>query len=195
MKEAVKTYLKQFKKLGRNAKILIIAILIGSFFIGIAAQTGYQKLTYQPQPPPSPTSIPAPASISLTSNSKEIETGATFSATIKISSPNQGVEAADFVVSFDPDYLKVATVSSGNFFGVYPVKKAETNSVKISGMANLIDNKIIIPKGEGTIGNITFEALAATESTKISFDKEKTIVANGGKNILGEISDLQISIK
>lgn len=195
MKEAVKTYLTQFKKLERNAKILIIAILIGSFFIGVIGQIGYRKLAYKPFPIPSPTSIPTPASISLTSNSAEVETGATFSATIKINSPNQGVEAADFVVLFDPDYLKVATVSSGNFFGVYPVKKTETNSVKISGMANLIDNKIIIPKGEGTVGTITFEALAATESTKISFDKEKTIVASGGKNILGKITDLEISIK
>ena len=120
--------------------------------------------------------------------------GATFSAILNINSPNQGVEAADFVVSFDPDYLKVATISAGNYFGIYPVKQIEKDRVKISGIANLVNDKFIIPIGRGTIGSIVFETLDATTSTQISFDREKTIVASGGKNILDQITNLEVRI-
>lgn len=198
MKEIVKKYWKEFKKLPTNAKIIILVILIGSFLIGIIGQIGYQKLTIQrsiPLTTPTPTLIPIPAEVSLTTNNKEIEAGATFSASINLKSPDIGVEAADFVLSFDPDYLKVATISSGNFFSLYPVKKISNDSLQISGMVNLVDDRIIIPKGEGLVGTIIFETLSATQSSKISFDREKTIVANGGKNILERITDLEIAIK
>ncbi len=200
MKEAAKKYYKEFKKLPLISKIIITAILIGSFFVGIIGQIGYQKLTAReivPTSTPTPTPIQIPAKVSLTAETKEIETGATFSVSINLNSPDVGVEAADFVINFDGEVLKVATISSGSFFGLYPVKKISSDSVQISGMATLVDDRLIIPKGEGLVGSIIFEAQTATESTKISFNREKTIVANGGKNILDirSIKDLNISIK
>lgn len=197
MKKAVNKYWKEFKKLPLNAKIIITAILIGSFFIGIIIQIGSQKLTTRQVsiPFPTPTLIPIPAEVFLSTDKKEVMVNTTFSATINLNSHDTGVEAADFVLSYDRDYLKVATISSGNFFSLYPVKKIEDDSIQISGMANLLEDRIVVPRGEGLVGTIVFEALAATESTKISFDREKTIVANGGKNILGGIKDLIITIK
>ena len=196
---AVNRYWREFKNIGKKQKILILAVLIGSLLFGLFLPVTINSLSNlkQAKLTPSPTPIPIPAVISLSSEKPEAALGATFSATININSPNQGVEAADFVVNFDPDYLSVATVSSGNYFGLYPVKEIGADSVKISGIANLVDNKFIIPIGKGVIGKIVFETLSATDSTKITFDREKTIVASGGKNILDQnkITDLTSSIK
>jgi hypothetical protein len=133
--------------------------------------------------------------LEIKSETSQVKHEATFSATVRINSPTNGVEAADFLINFDPKYLKVATASSGKFFGSYPQKKIGRDYLKISGMASLRGSDFIIPKGEGTVVVITFKALSATDSTKIRFDREKTVVASKGKNILGDIKDLVISIE
>lgn len=193
----VAKYLRDFSKIGLKRKLVILAILVGSFIFGISAPIFLNNMGQPVKVVPSPTPIPVPASAEISAKVKEISAGNTFSATINVNSPNQGVEAADFVVNFDPNYLKVSTISSGNYFGLYPIKNADEGSVKISGIANLVNNKFIIPIGRGTIGTIMFQTLSATESTQISFDREKTIVASKGQNILdpNKITDLNISIK
>ena len=196
---SVNKYLRDFGKIGLRQKIFIIAILLGSLIIGISVPFLINNLSYKRPTAalPSPTPIPIPASLSITSGNNSITLGATFSATLNINSPNQGVEAADFVVNFDPKFLKVATVSGGNYFGLYPLNSADLDKVKISGIANLVNKKFIIPIGRGIAGNITFKAISATTSTQITFDREKTIVASKGENILDQnkITDLTISIK
>lgn len=194
-------YFSDFRKIGKKEKGIIIALLFTSFVVGIVGSVNYRKFTSRSSLPlpakitPSP--IPLPASLSLTSDKKEIKKGENITVTIKIDSPNQGVEAADFVVTFDPTYLKVATVSAGNYFKTYPVKTSEKNFVKFSGVASLSDNKLLIPKGDGTIGTILFQTQTATSSTGIKFDKVKTIVASGGKNILdtSKISNVKVTIQ
>lgn len=197
MENIIKKYILDFAKVGKKEKVTITAILVASLLIGITAPVGFQKLTYKPipTPPPIPTIIPIPATLALAAEKKEYELGATFAATIVINSPNQGVDAGDFVVNFDPDYLAVDSLEMGNYFGLYPIKLAEDNFIKVSGLANLVNNRFIVPKGQGTVATIIFSTQAATESTAITFDKNKTIVASDGKNILGKITDLAISIK
>lgn len=196
---SINKFLRDFKNIGQKQKIVIISILVGSFLVGIFLPAIINNIS-NPKikiPTPSPVPIPIPATLSLTTDISNIKLGATFSATLNINSPNQGVEAADFVINFDPDFIKVATISSGNYFGIYPMKSAEKDKVKISGIANLVNDKFIIPMGSGTIGSIVFESLAATPSTQLSIDREKTIVASKGENILdpGKITDLNVSIK
>lgn len=199
--EKIKKFLTKFSsdfgKLGKKEKSFIIAILIASFTIGLGISTSYQKFITKPAitPTPVPSPILIPASLTLISDKKEVKVGATFSATLSINSSNQGVEAADFFIRFDPDYLKATNLTPGTFFKVYPQKVIEKDYLKISGVASLTDQTILISRGKGTIASITFETLAATESSPIVIDKAKTIVASGGKNILGKTNDLKISIK
>ncbi|MCL4338279.1 cohesin domain-containing protein [Patescibacteria group bacterium] len=189
----------EFRRVGKIQKFIIITLLVVSFVFGIAGPATYQKLTYNvaPTPTPSATPIPLPAELWLTSNLSSTQLGATISAIINIDSPNQGVEAADFVLDFDPNYLSVATISSGNYFSLYPIKNISSDSAKISGLANLINKKFIIPIGKGTIGTVTFNTLQSTSSTSIRIDKIKTIIASGGKNILNAniLQPLNIGIR
>ena len=62
-------------------------------------------------------------------------------------------------------------------------------------MADFVNNAFIIPRGRGKIVDITFEALLPTATTGIRVNKDRTIVAAKGKNILGKTSDLIMSIK
>lgn len=196
---AVNKYLRDFAKISNRGKIIIFAVLAASFFFGIGVPfLVNNNSSYKPSKPiPIPTPIPLPAIISLSAGNTQIENGATFSAVISINSPNQGVDAADFEIKFDPNYLTVATVSGGNYFGLYPVTTILNDKVKISGIANLVNNKFIIPVGRGTIGTIVFKTLKSTPNIQITFDRTKTIVASKGQNILdpGKITDLTLSIK
>lgn len=192
-------FLLDFRKLPKKNQNLILIVLIICFAIGIASpniiktisKVGNNKTASKLSPAP----IPIPADLSLNTAKNEIKKGDAFEVEISINSPNQGVEAADFVVKFDPGFLSVATVSAGNFFGAYPINQFESGSVKLSGVATLKNATLNIPKGRGTVGTIFFTAEKSTLSTNIYFDKFKTIVANNGENITGSMKNLEISIK
>lgn len=200
IKKNLDKYRKEFGRLGSREKIVILSILLFSFFAGIFGATNYHtwltKNTSLFQEKVTPTPLPSPASLSIVqTKTQEITKGSAFDITIRLNSYNQGVQAADFIITFDPRYLQAATVSSGSFFHLYPKKDIGENFVKISAMASFSDKKIVIPKGEGVVADVTFQALDATPSTKIKFDREKTVVAVDGNNILGDIKDLEIQIK
>ena len=179
-------FLADFRKISKKGKILVYAILAFSFIVGIIASIISFNLFKNP---------PSTAILKLTADKTSVSKGDTFTATLNIDSQDWGVEAADLVLNFDPQYLKVTAVSPGNFFKVYPLKKIEESRVKLSGVANFVNNTFIIPKGTGTITSLTFQTLASTSKTTISIDKQATIVASAGKNILGNTTNLAVSIK
>lgn len=208
MNKTLKKYLRELKKVGGREKAIIVSILLASFAIGIVGSYAYKNLskptTYNtstslsasPQLTTSPAPLPKTALLSLMSDANQLSVGNKFDITLKLNSGNLGVEAADFVVNFDSNYLIVASVSTGTFFKNYPINTTGDNFVKLSGVADFTEKSVIVPKGEGNVATITFETLQATESTKIAFDKVKTIIAASGQNILdnGKLEDLKISI-
>lgn len=200
MNKILKKYRHELKKVGGREKAIIVSILLASFAIGIVGSYAYKNLakatTYNPQLTISPTPLPKTALLTLMTDDKKLSVGKEFDVTLKLNSGNLGVEAADFVVNFDPDYLKVASVSTGTFFKNYPINTTGDNFVKISGVADFTEKAVVVPKGEGNVATVTFETLSATESTRIGFDKVKTIIAASGQNILdnGKMEDLIIGI-
>ncbi len=197
IKSFITIHISDFQRLGRKQQILSIIIMISLFFLGIFGSQFFFPYTTPSKIAisPSPTSIPLPANLSLVTYNKTVDLNATFSATLAIDSPNQGVEAADFFIDFDPNYLSIATISAGNYFRLYPVMKIGTHSAKISGTAYLVNNRFSIPIGKGRIADIVFTTLEATEGSIIKINKEKTFVGSSGNNILGKTGDLSITIK
>lgn len=108
-----------------------------------------------------------------------------FILTINLDSQNSEVAAADFVLNYDPQFLKVKALERGGFFSNYPVKKIEKNNFKISGVAAYDGESLILPKGNNSIAIATFQALKKGK-TIINFDSKKTIVATDGQNILAK---------
>lgn len=180
----------------------IIGLLFFCFVFGFAVSYGYIKLAASgkkpvvstPKPTPTVKVYPADVTLDIPSGILEFTTASSFDVNINIDSKNQAVEAADFVVSFDPQYLKPIIITPEKFFGTYPVNRIEKDYIKLSGMATLVGNTVVISKGKGTVGTISFTSLDKSGETIISLDKEKTVVASGGENILGKTNSLSIRI-
>ncbi|MCJ7740405.1 cohesin domain-containing protein [Candidatus Microgenomates bacterium] len=185
---------KDLRKTGRKQKIIILAVLGGCLVIGLLLPFIYR--TFLSAKSGIKTNL-KPVKLSLTPTKQTVKSGETFMTNIFLSSPDNGVEAADFVVKFDPNVLKATNIATGNFFREYPIKETYTDSVKVSGIATLVEDTFLIPKGEGIVATITFQTLKPAVKTVVSFDREKTIIASDGKNVLEKknISDLQITVK
>lgn len=184
---------KDLRNIGRKQKIIILVVLAGCLVIGLLLPFIYR--TFLSVKSGIKTNL-KPVKLSLIMINKPVKSGETFTANIFLSSPDSGVEAADFVVKFDPNVLKGTNIATGNFFREYPIKETSTDSIKVSGIATLVEDTFLIPKGEGSVATITFQTLKPAAKTVVSFDREKTIIASDGKNVLEKknISDLQITI-
>ncbi len=198
LSKEIKSYRKRIQadlaKIGRKQKIIILAVLAGCLVIGLFLPFIYKGFLSAKSG--LKTNL-KPVKLNLTATNKAVKSGETFITNIFLSSPDSGVEAADFIVKFDPNFLKVTEVATGNFFREYPIKETSTDFVKVSGIATLVEDTFLIPKGEGIVATITFQALKPAAKTAVSFDREKTIIASEGKNVLEKknISDLEITVK
>jgi hypothetical protein len=192
--------------IGKREARLIILILLICFVGAFALSYGYIKFLNKKNTPPIPAEplpekteiLPnATAALSLTTEQKSVSRGDTFSISLAIDTDENKVEAADFVINFDGSLLAAREIKQGSFFGVLPVKNIENSRIKISGMANLIGDTIVVPKGKGEVAAIVFEARRSADKTVISIDPSETIIASSGKNILDptKITDLAVEIK
>lgn len=204
MKNKIKNSLQkltaEYYRIGKREKWIILAVLFIIFFLGFSVAWGYQKVLRPVKLPsinsqPIPAVISTPISLTLQSPQKEIPVNTTFPVTLSIDTKDQPIEAANFSLQFDPDYLKVSDITQGDFFQLYPKIETIGAEINIYAAANLVNNTFIAPRGKGSIAVISFEAIKAAESTRISIVKDKTIVASRGNNLTGETGDLEISIK
>lgn len=141
-----------------------------------------------------PKSQPASATLSLIVDKQVLPEDTLFTATIILDSPNQPVQAGDFIVIFDPSYLTVLDVVPGTYFRSFPIKKWGESSVHISGVALLTKTSVKAPIGKADVGKIIFKTRAPTLSTSIAFDTAQTVVAANGKNILGDRTGVKLTI-
>jgi type II secretory pathway component PulC len=186
--------IKDIRKIGLKQKLIIILILSICFLIGfiipliIQNKNNFNRNENQIKKPQ------AAADLEISSNKKVLKVYETFTATILINSPTKGIEAADFFIKFDPNYLNLISQTPGSFFSVYPIQQIENNYFKLSGIAKKLDKGFIIPKGKGTVATLLFKAIKPVNSTTIEIDRDKTIIAAEGENILDKISNLKIKI-
>ncbi|MBI3379414.1 hypothetical protein HY029_01505 [Candidatus Gottesmanbacteria bacterium] len=183
--------------LSTGRKVLITLLIVSFFFIGFTASYKYvhqQFAKAQSKTPSIPT--PAPINLALTAVKNTVNKGKYISVTLNLATGNQTLDAADFVVNFDPKYLQVAKIFPGNFFKTYPSTKMDKDFIKITGIATLSGNSVFIPKGTGTVAIISFLATEKTPKTSITIDKVKTVLASGGNNLKNRLifSDLDLTI-
>ncbi|KKS97571.1 MAG: hypothetical protein UV73_C0007G0014 [Candidatus Gottesmanbacteria bacterium GW2011_GWA2_43_14] len=174
---------------GKSASKLFILTLF--FIIGLLA-----AYIIQQKRAPKEGEIKQEAKLDLLAENSRIPAGEDFKVTLILDSGKTEVAAADFVVAFDPKYLKVTSVSTGNFFANYPINVSGSGYVKVSGVATFDGKEIILPKGKETVAEIVFQATENKGKTEINFDRTKTIVATNGINILDpkRIDQLDVNI-
>lgn len=192
-------YLRDLQRIGKRERMMILGLLLFSFVVGFGAALIVGKsninVNISTNPPAPLTPTPAQVVVGLASTSPSIPVGNTFDVSLNLSSPDRGIEAADFILYFDPKYILPTQIKEGDFFQNYPIKKVDKNFIKISTTASFVNKKITIPKGNGVVATITFTAVGPVDNTLIYFDPDATIVASEGKNVVSRMTNLNIGIR
>ncbi|OGG02166.1 hypothetical protein A2W14_06575 [Candidatus Gottesmanbacteria bacterium RBG_16_37_8] len=181
---------KSKKTRSHNRMVFLVAVF---FILGLVVSFAYQK--YQ-KSKTATTPLAPNAILSLVSDKEKVSPGEEFTVTMSLDSDDSEVAAADFVVQYNPKYLKVVSVATGKFFNNYPINITGSDHVRISGVASFDGNTLVLPKGSETVGYITFSALGNKGRAVINIDKIKTVVATSGQDILDRknIKKIDVSV-
>src|SRR3989338_6166158 len=118
------------QKLQKTKSANKIFILVLCFLIGILGANVF-RLKFANKN----NEIKKEAKLDLLAENTKVNSGEEMKVTLVLDSGKTEVAAADFVLSFDPDFLKVSSVSTGRFFANYPINVSGSDYVKISGVA------------------------------------------------------------
>lgn len=188
-----------FQKLDPASKRKTYLVLLFLFFLSSAAAVFIQTTLHPNQSPASNTTTNEVkkdyATLSLSSDKQSLKVGEHATVTVQLDSYNNPVDAADFFFSYDPKVLTLDSMADGTFFSTWPIKKAENGSIRISGIATLSNNKLIVTSGKGKVTTLQFTALSPMKSTQIRIDGSQTIIATNGKNILDKNTITPLSIE
>ncbi|MBI2616504.1 hypothetical protein HYW55_00005 [Candidatus Gottesmanbacteria bacterium] len=168
---AFSAFSSDFRKLTPTRQILLGLIMLFALISGIGASY-YFSLS----------NPPTQALVYLKTSQKSPHKGDIVPITLSLDSKNTGIEAADFVVTFDPSFLSFQTLEKGSFFQTYPRTEIGENRLYISAIATLKDDTVILPKGKGDVATILFVA-NKSGVTDITIDQKETTVAVSGRNI------------
>ena len=168
-----------------------IFILVLCFLIGILGAYVY-RLKFANKN----NEIKKEAKLDLLAENTKVNSGEEMKVALVLDSGKTEVAAADFVITFDPAYLKVSSVSTGRFFTNYPINITGSDFIKISGVATFDGKSVILPKGKETVAEIIFQTQGSKGKTAIGFNRQETIVATNGVNILDpkRIDELSVNV-
>ena len=131
------------------------------------------------------------ASLSFSPSVKTVPAGSTFTVVVKVSSPDQAMNAASGDVSFPSDALQVVSVSKANSIINLWVREpsfsnaASDGSGSIAGTGNVHFEGITLNPGYigngGTIIQITFRATGSVGDTASLAFSSASVLANDGQ--------------
>lgn len=189
-------YAQSLKRIGEKEKIGILGLLILAFAVGFTVAFLYIKPQFTKTNTPAQSTVESGyASVTLSTPKMELTQNREFDVSIQISSPEKGVEAGDFILYYDPRYIRAMKVTRGNYFKNFISDVIEPSRIRLSAAAVLTGKNIIVPKGDGIVAAIRFATIAPTDTTLIYLDPDKTIVASNGKNILDYSNVLKLTIR
>lgn len=180
---------EEFLALPQKNKAGVGLFLFFLFVFGFFVTVFYWRIKSPPRQIPTPATIvqkqPSLATLSLVPQEQTVKAGQSFLVTINFKTGDYKVDTVDAVLTFDPEILTVEEISEGMFFADYPIKKSESGRVILTGTIGAEDKQKGGAKGEGAMGTIKFRTLVAG-SARVNFDKEASLVAVQGENVLGE---------
>ena len=195
----LKKEIKQFKKLKTPNKLSILFIYLLLFIIGIlvgnifikgttpALKTSGQervlptKALFPTQP--APTKKPE-ATLSLYPSSQTLKLNEP--ATIAIMLDGQPADAVDVVVNFDASVFQASNLRKGTAFSDYPQQAFKIdNRQGIITVSAVHTNQTPFPSLPVTIATFSLTGTKEIVPSYVSFDRDATVVAKDGVNILG----------
>lgn len=126
------------------------------------------------------------ATLSVSPATGVYSSGQTFTTSVVVNTQGQSINAAEGTISFNPNVLKVVSISKGSLFNLWTAEPAFSNSagtVSFSG-----GNPTGYTGAGGTVLSITFR-VAGSGSAKVSFSSGAVLAADGrGTNVLSSMN-------
>jgi len=145
-------------------------------------------------------SLPSLPSFSLSPGKGQFKTGQEFKVDLVLNAKAE-INAADTVLSFDPNLIEVAAIQPGQVFPLYPRQSIDPQKgeVQITGVKTIQDNRVLTtPKIFATL--ILKAKKPGTAKLNFIFNKGKTtgstiIKSQGSENILEKVEGGKYEIK
>lgn len=128
--------------------------------------------------------VPA-TTVAITPPALTKKKGDTFTVSVTVNTGDNTVSAAQLVVTFDSTKLKANAITAGSFLPIILVPGA----ISGSSASITVGSQTTTPQqGEGTLATVTFEALADSGTTGISFGSETRVAGIGeqGNVLIGK---------
>lgn len=146
----------------KNSLAVVVALVVGVF--GVALLVSSHAATG--------------ASLSIAPVSGSLTQGSTYSATIKVDSGTDVVNAVQASLNYDPTQLQYVSTTQGTAF---PTTSAiSTSTPGIVRVAQSTQSKTV--SGSQTVITVNFKVLAASGSVSLSFDKNYSLVVRSSDN-------------
>ena len=194
----LKKLISDYRRIGVKQKQTIKILLIGFFFVGFLVSSLLTYFLNQRAISLSGlqnTRVSTNAIFQISTPKTSVKKGETIAVLFSLDTQNQPVEATNFDINYDPDYLLPVKYTMGNFFKLYPKKENVNNLISIYGATDIENNMFIIPAGKGTVATISFQTLKPVKKTSILLNEKTSTVAAKGKNILKNLKNLDITIE
>lgn len=193
-----------WRKLVGNKKLLVV---VGALVVAELIWAGYTLTRPVTQVDLSqPGSAPAEEGLGAASLALEgpslVGVGEQFEVEIILTTPAK-TDAADVVINYDPKLLELvpagaSPAQTGSIYSEYPVNlhEAAVGRISVSGAAG-VESEF---SGEGNFASLTFKAKTAgktqvtIEFTNGSGSDSNVVDSKSGNDILGEVSNLEITI-
>lgn len=184
--------LQHLKTLAPKQKILILAVFVALFVLGLVFGIAFTRRATAPLSTPTISILPTvkpTADLSLQPAEATLSVGETLPVSVVLT--KEGVQAIDVFLSFDPQYLSIANIEPGSDFPM-----VIRQDLSVARLAVSVSRKPDNPTPEtGEVFSFTLTALSATDSASISFDSEATIAARNGENIVGKMVEGRYKIE
>lgn len=189
--------IQQIKNLPLRRKIGIGVAFVALFFIGVYLATGFSGGLKKAAPIPTtvqknvPTVTPKPYSrLQIVVPNTTVTKGQAVPVSVAID--KEPAQAVDVVLTYDANVFTASNIVMGTAFP-NPIRKLiQPGKVLVSASLTPETQNV---KANGTIFTVTLTAKAAVTDSQIGFDPKDTIVAVNGKNILGAVEPVKVTVK
>lgn len=197
--QTIRLDLKDFIKLSPQVKFLLIfqliILFILSLLIGIIFSPKFKtNVENQAGLPVIEESVEdVQNSLSIVPETQTMLVGST--QTVQITYTGDPATAVDTVIHYIPSVFTVSNMQSGEAYDTILRRKIIDDHIYFSGAQSPFqEGADEINLSDYTVMTFDVTAERPTESARISFSEEDTVVASSGKNILGQANDVTIRV-
>lgn len=185
LKKTLKNDLKDFKKLDVESKLYVvfffIIIIIAAVLTGSSIQSNASTTSAEPATQTTESvSTKSTSTLALSPSTLELKVGEELPVSVVLS--KNPVSAIDVVLTYDPAVFSLSNLKNGTVFPKLLTQKMEEGKLTVSASLDPADTK---DAEVGEVFSFTLKALAPAEESVVEFNRDSTLTALNGENVLG----------